>query len=158
MKRCPYCRLTLADDTAACPCGASLAAVHPFLAALLLGSAIGPVALSYFIVGIPPRYGFAAPYLFFGLGCVLTALGALVLPLHRRGLTTTSAACALGMPVAAVLALGQWPGGDDGPGMAWRYFVQYPSVLIGALGAVILVVRTVRALRTFLRPHSVPSE
>jgi hypothetical protein len=50
-------------------------------------------------------------------------------PLRRMKMIAVS-----GMFQVCFLAASQWPGGDDGPGMAWVYGIGLASLLSGVIG------------------------
>jgi len=50
-------------------------------------------------------------------------------------------------------AITRWPGGDDGPGMAWMLFVGGGSCIAGALALVLAVIGVVITVRRRKEPE-----
>ena len=44
-------------------------------------------------------------------------------------------------------AISRWPGGDDGPGMAWLLFVGGGAIIAGVIASVIVIIEIIRKTR-----------
>jgi hypothetical protein len=72
-------------------------------------------------------YWFTVPFLFHAIFCFLMSAYCLFRPnaelkkIIRWGVML--------FPLSWFFAMIQWPGGDDGPGMAWLFYVGGPSLL-----------------------------
>ena len=93
--------------------------------------------LAFSITGIVGGYAgsfywFTIPHLLLvPLSAVMVALHAI---LRKEGTLTASFLCLSCLLLTWLYAGAHWPGGDDGPGMAWIYGVGLASVLSTALG------------------------
>jgi hypothetical protein len=99
--------------------------------------------LAYTVTGILPGYAgsfywFTIPHL------VLLPLSAAVVVLdavRRKRATFLAALICLSCLLPTWLFAGsQWPGGDDGPGMAWVYGIGLASLLSTAIGLPLIYV------------------
>lgn len=106
----------------------------------VLGIWVGGITDIYYAHGYW-GYWFVWPYLVVSLTVTLAATLGLFWPAGRReALYLAMFACILA-PLLAVFAVTRWPGGDDGPGMAWMFFVIPASGLAGFLGGLALDAR-----------------
>lgn len=93
-------------------------------------------------------YPFAIPTVAIALYCFSLSTLGLVRLVPRKAAFW----CAVPMGCLAYLsfiyAMSCWPGGDDGPGMFWGLFVGAGSGLMSLTNTVLLVMGTVRILKT----------
>ena len=78
-------------------------------------------------------YWFTLPFLFHAAACSFLSIKCQIHP--SAGLRKIIIWVVRLFPLSWLFAMVQWPGGDDGPGMAWMYFVGGTSILslIGSL-------------------------
>jgi hypothetical protein len=109
----------------------------PILSVLVCAGLLVHSWMAYTVTGVLPGYAgsfywFTIPHL------VLLPLSAVVVALYamRRTRATFIAAliCLSCLLPSWFFAASQWPGGDDGPGMAWVYGIGLASLLSAAIG------------------------
>ena len=99
--------------------------------------------MAYTVTGILPGYAgsfywFTIPHL------ILLPLSAAVVALdavrHRRATFIAALVCLSCLLPTWFFAGSRWPGGDDGPGMAWVYGIGLASLLSTAIGLPLIYV------------------
>jgi len=92
-------------------------------------------------------YSFTLPFIVMAATVAALSLAGLLLSRARRVLFW------LVVPLHGLLfvpflhAMVRWPGGDDGPGMAWMFFVGVGSLIAGLQSLVLVVCRIVGIVR-----------
>src|SRR4029077_20233708 len=84
-------------------------------------------------------YWFVWPYLAFAVMTLVAAAVGLIWPVRKRNALYVSMWSCIIAPLLSVFAITRWPGGDDGPGMAWGFFVIPASGLAGLWAAMVLI-------------------
>ena len=115
----------------------------PILSVLVCAGLLVHCCMAYTVTGLLPGYAgsfywFTIPHL------VVVPLSAVMVALYavRRKRATFIAAlvCLLCLLPSWFFAASQWPGGDDGPGMAWVYGIGLASLLSTAIGLPLIYV------------------
>lgn len=111
-----------------------------FLLSLLIVGAFGSLYDGSF-------YPFTLPFIVLAGTCVAVAVAGLV------GKRIRSTMFWIAAPMHGLLflpfqfAISRWPGGDDGPGMAWLLFVGGGSCIAGVLSLVLIVIAIIMTVQ-----------
>ncbi len=96
-------------------------------------------------------YSFTIPYVACALGCLLLCAHELRQEHYRRQRVRNAVILHGLLIIPAIMAMALWPGGDDGPGMGWLFFVLYGSIVATVIALVIGLVAAIAHFRSLRR-------
>jgi hypothetical protein len=114
-----------------------------FLIFIAIGSLL-LFTLSLIITGVFPFYpadfyAFTVPFMIVSFGSFLLALIGILIRKAQKFFFITSLILFALLVAPYAYAISQWPGGDDGPGMAWTIFVGGGAFLAAIFGFFVLL-------------------
>lgn len=84
-------------------------------------------------------YWFTVPFIAASGSCAVAAVVGLCWRARRSAVFWIVGPCHTALLVPFLFAMVQWPGGDDGPGMAWLFLIGAGSVVAFLLGAALML-------------------
>jgi hypothetical protein len=111
------------------------------IAFLIIGLILTALGIPFSGLGRKHSHGywFVWPYIAFAVTTAVAAAVGLVWPVRRRNALHVSMWSCICSPLLSAFAIRLWPGGDDGPGMAWIFFVIPASGFAGLWAAMVLI-------------------